>query len=234
MARLFFDYETNSEGATLRLIEKPWIGRSSAVPVQDWAARMADHAFSGLSRILALLDDPNSSVELSGDGLLLDHVTIAALTEPQALSLEFPPSVRAALQVDVSGLITDPDFSVHARWIGEANRSLRVERHGAFLAVEGRAYRLPEPLFSLLNAIDDFSAANTADYDTRMSCLAKLQSVIPEADRSQVSLDAYPYCFRRDCALVNSSLVKSWCHLAFSVTMASTVRSSRPRSYSAV
>ena len=196
MPRLFFDYENNSDGATLRLIEKPWIGRSSTIPVQGWAARMADQAFSGLSRILALLDDPNSPVEVNGDGLLIDHATIAALTEPQALSLGFPPSVRAALQVDVSGLITDPDFRVHARWIGEANRSLRVERHGAFLAVEGQDHRLPEPLFSFLKAIDAFSAANTADHDSRMSCLAQLQSFIPEPAQSQVSLDAYFSSFR--------------------------------------
>jgi hypothetical protein len=195
MPRLSFNYEIDSGGATLRLIEKSWIGRTSTIPVQEWAARMADQAFSGLSRILALLDDPESPVEINGDGLFIDHATLAALTEPQAINLGLPPSVRAALQVDASGLITDPDFAVHARWIGEANRSLRVERQGAFLAVEGQTYRLPDPLFSLVNAIDDFAAADTADNDIRMSRLAQLQSSIPEAAR-QVSVDAYFSNFR--------------------------------------
>jgi len=196
MAGLSFDYEINAGGATLRLIEKPRIGRSSTVPVLDWAARMADRAFSGVSRILALLDDVESPVEVNGDGLFIDHTTLASLTEPQALGLGFPPSVRAALQVDAKGLITDPDFSVHARWIGEANRSLWVKRQGAFLAVEGQNYRLPEPLFALVKAIDDFAAANTTDHDTRLSRLAHLQSLIPEEARGQVSLDKYFSSFR--------------------------------------
>jgi hypothetical protein len=44
MARLSFDYEINPGGAIVRLIEKSWIGRNSAVPVQDWAARMVSLA----------------------------------------------------------------------------------------------------------------------------------------------------------------------------------------------
>ncbi|SRR5260221_4310597 len=40
----------------------------------------------------------------------------------------------------------------------------------------------------------------------------------------------YPYCFSRRRAFESSSLEKSSCHFAFSTTIASTVRSSRPRS----
>jgi hypothetical protein len=39
--------------------------------------------------------------------------------------------VRFALQVETKNLITDRDFRVVARWVGEANRSLRGEREGA-------------------------------------------------------------------------------------------------------
>src|SRR5690242_2943353 len=104
MVRLFFDYECDAQGVTIRLMEKPWVGRAQPVPMEEWASRMADQAFSGVSRILALLDDADSSVERKDDGVFVDHATIASLSEPQALGLGLPPSVRVALQVGTKNL----------------------------------------------------------------------------------------------------------------------------------
>jgi hypothetical protein len=196
MARVFFDYEPNGKGAVLRLFEKPWVGKARAVAPPDWADCMADGAFAGASRILALLDDPDSPVEMKDDGVFIDHATLASLNEPQALGLGLPPSVRFALQVDTKNLVTDPDFRITGRWIDEANRSLRVRRRGAFLHIEEREYRLPEPLFGLVEAIDDFTAAGTADPDIRMERLAVLQSLIPQEAQEQVAVDSYFKSFR--------------------------------------
>src|SRR6266511_1861104 len=196
MARLLFDWVSKSDGATLRLMEKSWLHRAEPVSVEDWADRISDSTFSGISRILALLDDLDSPVERSDGGLFLDHPTIASLTEPQALGLGLPPSVRVALQVETKNLITDPDFRILGRWVGEANRLLRAEREGAFLRVEGQSYRLPDPLFSLVEAIDAFAAADNEEDHVRMARLAHLQSLIPQAAQDQHSLDAYFSSFR--------------------------------------
>jgi hypothetical protein len=196
MARVFFDHDATAGGIALRLMEKPWVGAAQSFPVEDWADRMAGQLFSGVSRILALLDDVDSSVERKDDALFIDHRTIASLTEPQALGLGLPPSVRFALQVETKNLITDPEFRVFARWVGEANRSLRGERDGAFLHVEGQKYRLPEPLYSLCEAIEAFAAADTTDSDSRMARLAHLQSLFPEDAQDQLSLDSYFSSFR--------------------------------------
>ncbi len=196
MARLYFDHDVSVEGLTLRLMEKPLLGKAQSVSVSDWADRMADQAFSGVSHILALLDDDKNSVKAREDGLFVDHCTIASLTEPQALGLGFPPSVRFALQVETKNLITDPNFRILARWIGVANRPLQSERQGAFLLVEGQKYRLPEPLFSLCEAIDTFAAAGTTDYDSRMARLAQLQSLIPKDAQDQLAVDSYFASFR--------------------------------------
>src|SRR6266481_3435665 len=100
MARIFFDYESADDGITLRLMEKRWHGRAEPVPVAAWADRMADQAFSGISRVLALADDVDSAVEYKEDGLFVDPATVASLSEPQALGLGLPPSVRFVLQVN--------------------------------------------------------------------------------------------------------------------------------------
>src|SRR4051812_33998348 len=115
MARLYFTYEVCSDGALLRLVEKPLVGSAKPVPVDEWAGRLGDEAFSGVSRVLALLEDEMSPIERKDDGVILDHSTIASLTEPQALGLGFPPAVRMALQISTKNLITDPDFRIVGR-----------------------------------------------------------------------------------------------------------------------
>jgi hypothetical protein len=196
MTQLFFEHHRTENGALVRLMEKPWIGKAAPVPVGQWAERMADGAFTGVSRILALLDEANGSVESIDDGVHVEHATIASLNEPQALGLGLPPAVRYALQIETKSIITQPDFRITGQWIGAANRPLRAERQGAFVDIEGQEYRLPEPLFSLLESLQAFAAADTADSDVRMAKLAQLRSVIPEAAHEQLSLDQYFSSFR--------------------------------------
>jgi HJR/Mrr/RecB family endonuclease len=57
-------------------------------------------------------------------------------------------------------------------------------------------YRLPEPLFSLLEAIDAFTLASTADDDVRIASLARLQAAIPQDAQRQISIDGYLSSFR--------------------------------------
>jgi hypothetical protein len=171
MARAFFQYECKADGVVLHLVEKRWHGRVDTVPVAAWADRMADQAFTGISRILALADNIDSAVEQREGELFIDDATVASLTEAQALGLGLPPSIRFALQVSTKNLITDHDFGIVSRWVGEANRSLRVDRKGAVLFVEGGEYRLPEPLYSLVCAIEAFASDDTSDHDIRMERL---------------------------------------------------------------
>jgi hypothetical protein len=196
MTGLFFEHHRTENGTLLRLMEKPWIGKAVPVPITQLAERMADGAFAGVSRILALLDEANGSVESTGDGIHVDHATIASFNEPQALGLGLPPAVRHALQIETKSIITQPDFRIAGYWIGTANRPLRAERQGAFVDIEGQEYRLPEPLFSIVESIQQFAAANTADSDVRMARLAQLRSVIPEATHEHLSLDQYFSSFR--------------------------------------
>jgi superfamily II DNA or RNA helicase len=196
MARLSFECERTGDGVVLRLVEKAWIGQPRSVPVEQWAERMGDQAFSGVSKVLALVDDAEHSVTRATDGLSLNYHTIASLTEPQALSLGLPPSTRVALQVDTKNLITDCDFRLTGRWIGEANRPLLTTRQGAFLSVNGEWYRLPQPLFDLVEAIDSFATPDSVDSDVRMARLAHIQSLVPAEAREQISPDAYFSSFR--------------------------------------
>jgi hypothetical protein len=112
MGRLSFQYEIQPAGIELRLVEKRWTGRAESLPIDGWVDRMEGQSFSGLSRVLALADDVDSPVERRSEALFVDHNTVASLSEPQALGLGLPPSMRFMLQISTQNLITDNDFSV--------------------------------------------------------------------------------------------------------------------------
>jgi hypothetical protein len=162
---------------------------------------MADQAFSGVSKILALADDDASGVKRTDDAVFVNHKSVASLSEPQASGLGLPPGIPFPLQIDTHNLITDTDFRLSGYWVDELNRPIRSERNGALVRIDDLPYRIPEPLFSLIEAIDAFQKADTSDDNVRMSALAILQSIISTEGQDQVSLDAYLSKFR----VVNAS-----------------------------
>src|SRR5580704_1821014 len=105
--RYFFAHDLIPGGLSLRLMERRWMSKPEPISVDNWSDCMADQAFSGVSKILALADDDASDVHRIGDGLFVDHKTVASLSEPQSASLELPPSIPFALQIETKNLITD-------------------------------------------------------------------------------------------------------------------------------
>lgn len=196
MGRPYFQYEITPKGIELRLVEKRWTGRLEALPTDGWIDRTENLSFSGLSRVLALADDIDSPVERRSESLFLDHSTVASLSEPQALGLGLPPSMRFVLQISTRNLITDRDFNVSYRWIDEANRSIRSSRIGAFVQAGADRYRLPQPSFSLVEAIDQFAASDAGDDGSRMEHLAQMQTFFPQEEIEQLSIDKYFFNFR--------------------------------------
>src|SRR5690242_18575923 len=195
MGRPYFQYEITPKGIELRLVEKRWTGRLEALPTDGWIDRTENLSFSGLSRVLALADDIDSPVERLSESLFLDHSTVASLSEPQALGLGLPPSMRFVLQISTRNLITDRDFNVSYRWIDEANRSIRSSRIGAFVQAGADRYRLPQPSFSLVEAIDQFAASDAGDDGSRMEHLAQMQTFFPQEEIEQLSIDKYFFNF---------------------------------------
>jgi SNF2-related domain/Helicase conserved C-terminal domain len=71
-----------------------------------------------------------------------------------------------------------------------------ADRHGAILERGKERYRIPDPLFSIIDAVHEFRAADTHDDARRFATLARLQELFPEDQREQLRLDPYMRRFR--------------------------------------
>jgi hypothetical protein len=196
MSRARFSYDVVDGGILFHLLEDRTFRSASPIAIEQWAHRTSDLGLSATARILALLDNIESPVKAMAGGVFVDHNSIAGLTEPQALSLGLPPATRLILQVETQNLITDTNFGIIGRWIGEGNRPHRTRRDGAFLLVNDQRYRIPDPLFGLVEAIDAYSMTKVEPSNRDLSSIARLQELLPQEPRDQLRIDSYFNSFR--------------------------------------
>ncbi len=71
MAQPVFTCSRDSNGATIRLVQKKFMAREQSIPFEEWAGRVGDRRFVGISRLLALLDEPSNPASRKDDGVFI-------------------------------------------------------------------------------------------------------------------------------------------------------------------
>lgn len=190
MAKLELNYEIVPGGIELFLSEEK---RSillkrirRKIDVSEWDIQKDLHALSGLAKLQALLEsaeehdaDRDCTVTIldNAEGYFLPHRVIAALTEGQSLSLGLPPSVPFQLRIQTTGPLLESATQIHYKWMSNG-RTVRAEQYGAILEVGTTQYRLADPLYTSVNAVNAFNQAGDCSLDERMEYLASLADLI--------------------------------------------------------
>jgi hypothetical protein len=125
--------------------------------------------------------------------VLVPHARIAALSDSQASAVELPSPPPLIYQLTNVGTIDQPQFRFTSRWLAPSHQPAlpRPERVGSILRHGSRAFRLPEHLYRLVEAIDAFNTAPPADRDGRFRAWAVLQELLPEETVRSVEVDGY-------------------------------------------
>ena len=163
------DLQPTGDGLIVRVGDPP-------IPVEEWTAR--SDTPSGLGVLLRLRDD-GSAFEQDGDELLVAWSGIASLTTDELRYLGLPDQAPFALEIVADGAIHDPDFEVHSGFVRDGRRVLGVERQGAWLRVAGNEFVLPEPLHSIVEAIEQFPGAGDADLEAKMLGWGRIAEQLP-------------------------------------------------------
>lgn len=165
----------------------------AAVPFADWPLERPASAIAGLARLLQALGDDERApdgaplVSADTDGATLHPAFVAGLSETEATGLGLPVATRLSLNLQSSGLITRPDFRVDTRWTRPGGVPVRATVTGATLRYEGRDWRVPEPLFSTLAAVEAINAA--AGDAERQAALSRLKAAMGEEAGGQIAPD---------------------------------------------
>lgn len=196
MPRVSFQSEIADQGVVLRMLQRGLIGARRPIPAAQWAEAGGDMAFAAIANVLATVEANDGRAVIHDDGVLLSHPAAAALSEAHCAALQLPAAAPFALSIETNKLITDPAFSIRASWVEGGNRPAYAERCGAFLRRGGDAYRIPDPLYSIAEAVDMFRKADSTDDGNRFAALARLQELFPSEELNQLRLDGYVRRFR--------------------------------------
>lgn len=170
-----FAFEPTVAGTELRLS-----GPAGPIPVERWAIEAPERLLRGVDLVQRMLAAESAIAD--GAVVLVEHAAIAGLSAEEAARLELPPAVDAVAVVESEGLVTRPDFVIRLHWERPGGQALPgARRLGAWLDVGTGWRRMPEPVFSLAEAIGRFAALPPDDESGRMRALAALRELLPGA-----------------------------------------------------
>lgn len=177
-----------SEAVTFRFLAEPdphstalrLEGPAGPVPVDRWALEAPEPLLRGVDLVHALLAAETAIAD--AETVLIEHRAIAGLAPEQAVALELPPAVEAVAVIETTGIVGRPSFEVRLRWERSTGQPLPgARRVGAWLDLAGGWRRIPEPLFSIAEAVDRFAALDRTDEAGRLRALAELRELLPGA-----------------------------------------------------
>ena len=183
-------------GVAFRLLSKPLIGVERAVDVQAWSTVESADLALPIGRLIVWRDEEIASQV--GEAIIVPHATIAGLSDREARQLRLPPPPAVQLHVQCEGTIDQPGFRLRHGWREPTGQPvLGAARTGCWLQIGStRAYRLPEHMFGLVEAIDDFNRTEPSDDGARWRCWAKVQELLPEHRSAAIASDPYLTSFR--------------------------------------
>ena len=141
--------------------------------------RMPPEKRAALHQLTLLLESEQATLDAQGR-VLIRHRQVAGLTDAEARALGLPEPAPFTLQIDSEGRVGDRDFRIGYRWLDGRGRIVYPRpRQGALLPVGTRQYRLPDPLFSLVELIDRFQAAPPSNPQEQFLLVGRIQELLP-------------------------------------------------------
>ena len=152
------------------------------LPPAEWALEEAPRLAGGeparVGVLLRLVED--GEAELRDGAVFVPDRAVASLDEAQRRHLGLPRSAGLSLELSGTGGFHDPDFRIERR-LRHADRRpvVGAERDGCFLRIAGDEFVLPDPFYSLWEAVDRFNA-DASDVEGRLLAWARIRERLPE------------------------------------------------------
>ncbi|NLG69696.1 MAG: hypothetical protein GX496_09095, partial [Firmicutes bacterium] len=174
-------WQAGPDGVTFEVLD-----RDGPVPPERWS--LVEHglpaeARAALHQLTLLLESERATRDAHGR-VLIRHPQVAGLTDSEARALGLPEPAPLTLRIDSEGRVGDCDFRIGYRWVDGRGRVVYPKpRVGALLPVGTRQYRLPDPVFSLVELIDCFQAAPPSNPQEQFLLVGRIRELLPDEAR---------------------------------------------------
>jgi hypothetical protein len=151
------------------------------ISANNWGSYVINtaHGLGSVAPILSWLEQ-DSAVD-NGTFVDVDDKIVAQCDATEVLQLGLPALVPFKIKLAGIGPIHTPNFILNATWLDMRSRPMMgIQRDGILIKQGGKSYLLNEPLYSLLNSVEDFQQATFKDIDSKMIAWGQLQQYLPK------------------------------------------------------
>ncbi|KMV29897.1 hypothetical protein AB733_15520 [Photobacterium swingsii] len=118
---------------------------------------------------------------ITDSGIACSEGFIAALTELEIQKLCLPPVSHARVKIVAKGLISQPGFQLSYRLMTPEGRPMMGSKvSGISLKVRGQTELILEPLYSIINKLEQFNNVDTSDRDEKFVRWGEIKELLPE------------------------------------------------------
>ena len=182
-----FSYEPTPNGVILSLshvAKKLFSTTAKQIRVGDWASGKDTGIKRGLIALNSIYQGLSDS-QLNSTTLKLDHEFVANLSEDNARALALPPSVPHQIHIRSIGKMIDGTYDLESQLLDGLNPAVIDERIGSILKIGRINYRVPSPIYDILNEIKNFGGDN----DEKWERIAKIVGLLGIDSDSGVSIE---------------------------------------------
>jgi HJR/Mrr/RecB family endonuclease len=177
-------------GWVFSLTDRGLFGGSRSIPVTRWTVEASPRLLPGISALQAWVDEDVGSA--TTEQVTVPHAVIASIDGATAAALLLPATMPYVLDLAHEGTIEQAHFRFRTVWVEPNGQPvLGARREGSALLIGTKMYRIPDPLFSIVEASERFNKAPPSDSDGRFRAWAELQPLLPERTQRSVRVGDY-------------------------------------------
>ena len=169
--------------------------RVETLPFDDWPLRAPARAGAATARLMqAWSDDERDSqgrllVEAAANSARIAAGLVVTLNDADALALGLPPAAKVSLNLRSRDHIASEAFRIEKSWTRANGQPVNVHIEGARVRLDGREWRLVEPISTIASLVDEVNSAS--DIVDRQAALAAMRRALPDDFQSHVQADGY-------------------------------------------
>ncbi len=169
-------------GLSLTNGEKP-------LAMSEWPHSVRQRAISVLAKLEALCEAEDSRVQRAANGYLIAHELIADLSEHQARLIGLPGNIPLELRLALSGPLVNEKTKVQITWHNSSGQRVRGQEAKTIFFDGVSEYRIPNPLYSLICAAEQFDGWSAGALDDRLILISNLKSALELCVGEKISAD---------------------------------------------
>lgn len=154
-----------------------WMETDQRISVSEWTIQANSTNYTGV--FLRLRDDGLATEQDDGRVLLVYWSSIANLTVEELRYVSLPEACPYTLEITADGTLPDANFELHYGFVQKGRRILGPERIGAWLRTGNEHFILINPLYDIIEAIDQFNRADDMGIEGRMLQWGNISHKLP-------------------------------------------------------